>query len=102
MVWLSGLPETSHPMAAGTEPLTVRASELERYRRAVIDCALPGEREACERLLGQLAFLETGPGGTTGPHEVTFSAPPDSAALARRALERMRTELFRRRRRTEK
>ena len=56
--------------------------------RAVIDCTLPEEREACERLLGQLAFLETGPGGTTGADEVTFSAPPDSAALARRALER--------------
>ena len=99
MVWFSGPPETSHPMAAGAEPLTVRASELERYRRAVIDCTLPEEREACERLLGQLAFLETGPGGTTGADEVTFSAPPASAALAHRALERLRAELFRRRRR---
>ncbi len=42
---------------------------------------------------------ETGPGGTTGADEVTFSAPPVSAELARRALEQMRTELFRRRRR---
>jgi hypothetical protein len=86
-------------MAAGAEPLTVRASELERYRAAVIECTQPEERTACERLLGQLAFLETGPGGTTGPDVVSFSAPPDSAALARRALERMRSELFRRRRR---
>jgi hypothetical protein len=86
-------------MAAGAEPLTVRASELTRYRAAVIECTHPDEREACERLLGQLAFLESGRGGTTGADEVTFSAPPDSAALARRALERMRTELFRRRRR---
>ncbi len=87
-------------MAAGAQSLTVRASELARYRAAVIECTQPEERAACERLLGQLAFLETGPGGTTGAHEVTFSAPPDSAELARRALERMRTELFRRRRRT--
>jgi hypothetical protein len=86
-------------MAAGAEPLTVRASELERHRAAVIECTQPEERAACERLLGQLAFLETGPGGTTGPDVVSFSAPPDSAALARRALERMRSELFRRRRR---
>ena len=77
----------------------MRASELERYRRAVIDCTLPEEREACERLLGQLAFLEAGPGGTTGAEEVSFSAVPGSTALARRALDRMRTELFRRRRR---
>ena len=87
-------------MAAGAQSLTVRASELARYRAAVIECTKPEERAACERLLGQLAFLETGPGGTTGAHEVTFSAPPDSAELAGRALERMRTELFRRRRRT--
>jgi hypothetical protein len=86
-------------MAAGVQPLTVRASELARYRAAVIECTHPDEREACERLLGQLAFLESGPGGTTGADEVTFSAPPASAALARRALERMRTELFRRRQR---
>jgi hypothetical protein len=86
-------------MAAGAEPLTVRASELGRFRAAVIECMGPEEREACERLLGQLAFLETGPGGTQGADEVTFSAPPESAELARRALDRMRTELFRRRRR---
>ena len=85
-------------MAAGVQPLTVRASELARYRAAVIECTRPEEGAACERLLGQLAFLETGPGGTTGADEVTFSAPPDSADLASRALERLRTELFRRRR----
>ena len=99
MVWFAALAVTSHPMAAGIGPLTVRASELRHYRAAVIECMGPEEREACERLLGQLAFLETGPGGTSGAHEVTFSAPPDSAQLARRALERMHTELFRRRRR---
>ena len=99
MVWLTGPPVTSHPMAAGARPLTVRASELARFRAAVIDCTRPEEQEACERLLGQLAFLETGPGGNRGADEVTFSAPPDSAELTRRALERMRTELFRRRRR---
>jgi hypothetical protein len=100
MVWLAGPPVTNHPMAAGARPLTVRASELARLRAAVIDCTGPEEQQACERLLGQLAFLETGPGAAAGAHEVTFSAPPDSAELARRALERMRTELFRRRRRT--
>ena len=99
MVWFAASAVTSHPMAAGTRPLTVRASELERYRAAVIDCTQPGEQEACERLLGQLAMLESGPGGTTGSHEVTFSALPNSAALARRAHERMHAELFRRRRR---
>ena len=78
----------------------MRARELRRYRAAVFVCTGPEDRAACERLLGQLAFLENGPGGTTGADEVTFSAPPDSAELARRALERMRTELFRRRRRT--
>ena len=66
MVWLTGPPVTSHPMAAGARPLTVRASELARFRAAVIDCTRPEEQEACERLLGQLAFLETGP-GTEGP-----------------------------------
>lgn len=86
-------------MAAGAQPLTVRASELARYRAAVIECTQPEERVACERLLGQLAFLETGAGGTTGSDVVSFNAPRDSAALAERALERMHTELFRRRRR---
>ena len=86
-------------MAAGVDTLTVRASELPRFRAAVIECTRPEEQGACERLLGQLAFLETGPGGTTGAHEVIFSPPAGSSALARRALDRMRTELFRRRRR---
>lgn len=99
MVWSAGSPVTNHPMAAGIHPLTVRASELQHYRAAVIECMEPQEREACERLLGQLAFLEAGPGGTSGADEVTFSAPPDSTELARRALDRMHTELFRRRRR---
>ena len=54
-------------MAAGAQLLTVRASELQRYRAAVIECTRPEERAACERLLGQLAFLETGPGELPAP-----------------------------------
>lgn len=88
------------PVAGRAPDITLRASELEAYRAAVIDCAGEDERQACETLLGQIAFLETGPGGTTGADEIAFTPPPASADLARRSVERMRSEMFRRRRRS--
>ena len=46
-------------MAGAFSRITLRASELVGYRAAVIACSRPEERELCERLLGQIASLET-------------------------------------------
>jgi hypothetical protein len=68
-------------------PITLRQDELGAYRAAVIASASNADREACERLLGQLASLEAAaPAGCC----LAFLPQPRSHALAHRALRAMR------------
>jgi hypothetical protein len=70
-------------MADHTMPIELPAPDAAAYRNAVIDCARPGEREQCERLLGQLASVEA-PAASSGT--LRFIPWRDTADLARRAL----------------
>jgi hypothetical protein len=64
--------------------LTLRADELASFRAAVIGCAAEEDRDACERLLGQLASLEDRYAGSDA--ELSFSPPAGARDLAERAL----------------
>ena len=64
--------------------ITLRADELVGYRAAVIACSLAEERELCERLLGQIASLESQAVHGAPDAELTF-APPPGGARARAA-----------------
>ena len=68
--------------------IALRAGELSAFRAAVIACALPHERERCERLLGQVASLEARADGHAA--ELRFAPSAGSVALARRALAHLR------------
>jgi hypothetical protein len=77
-------------MADRLTTITLRTDEIPAYRAAVIACALPHERDGCERLLGQLASLES---NAIVPGESLHFAPGRrSAQLADRALARLRSE----------
>jgi hypothetical protein len=69
----------------------VQLSELSDLRLVIVEHAQPDEVQAAERLLGQLATLETQrrqrPRGATS---VEFTPPPASAPLARRAIAQLR------------
>jgi len=69
--------------------LTLHAEELASFRAAVISCAEEEDRDACERLLGQISTLEA---RAHEGDEVTFTAPPGSQDLANRALIHLRTK----------
>jgi hypothetical protein len=81
--------------------ITLRASELVGYRAAVIACSLAEERELCERLLGQIASLESQALHGVADTELTFAPPVGGAELAQRALEHLRAQPLRRRFRRE-
>jgi hypothetical protein len=68
-------------------PIMLRPHELSAYRAAVTECSSAAEREACERLLGQLASLEA---ATARAACVAFFPAPRNAAVAYRALAAMR------------
>jgi hypothetical protein len=84
-------------MGQGFPRITLRASELVGYRAAVIACSQPQERELCERLLGQIASLESQAVAGESDSELTFAPPAGGAALAQRALEHLRAQPLRRR-----
>jgi hypothetical protein len=71
------------------EGYRVSRNELADLRVAVVDVADRNEEEAAERLLGQLAALETQP--RDGGRPVEFKPPARSADLARRAMDRLRS-----------
>jgi hypothetical protein len=75
--------------------ITLRANELVGYRAAVIACSLAEERVLCERLLGQIASLESQ--AVNGAHdtEVGFVPGAGAAGLAQRALEHLRAQPLR-------
>jgi hypothetical protein len=68
--------------------LTVRADELASFRAAIIACAAEEDRDACERLLGQIASLEGRYADSDA--ELSFSPPPGARDLAQRALAELR------------
>ena len=73
--------------------LTLRADELPSFRAAVIACAAAEDRDACERLLGQIASLE---GRSAEPYdELAFSPPSGARDLAERALAELRVHPLR-------
>jgi hypothetical protein len=76
-------------MAHDSRTIAIRAAELPAFRAAVIACARPSERHGCERLLGQLASLES----TAIEPELRFIPPSASAALARRAMQHLRADV---------
>ncbi len=88
-------------MAGAFLRITLRADELAGYRAAVIACSRAEERELCERLLGQLASLETQALAAEPAAELTFAPPPGGSALAHRAVEHLRAQPLRRRFRRE-
>ena len=77
------------PVAGRFGSLTLRADELAGYRAAVIICAEDEDRDACERLLGQLATLEA---QAREGDELSFTAPPGAQDLANRAFTHLRLE----------
>jgi hypothetical protein len=84
-------------MADRFSRITLRAGELPSFRAAVIACSGAGERDLCERLLGQLASLEAQALSAHPDDELTFAPPRGSIALAQRALEHLRAKPLRRR-----
>jgi hypothetical protein len=75
--------------------LSVRAGGLASFRAAVIACAAEEDRDACERLLGQLASLEGHYADTDA--ELSFNPPPGARDLAERALAELHARPPRRR-----
>jgi hypothetical protein len=71
------------------DPVTIilRAADLPAFRAAVIACAGPADRHRCERLLGQLASLESAATEAT----LRFVPARATAPLARRAREHLRS-----------
>jgi hypothetical protein len=82
-------------MADESATITLRFDELAAYRAAVIACALPEERERCERLLGQLASVEARAAMPSA--RLQFAPGRRTAQLAHRALAMLRDERGRRR-----
>lgn len=89
-------------MAERFPRISLRADELASYRAAVIACVRSEEHDLCERLLGQLASLETQAHPAEPETEYTFAPPPAAAALAQRAVEHLREKPPRRRFRRER
>lgn len=77
--------------------ITLRADELAGFRAAVIACSPADDREPCERLLGQIASLESQASMASPDSELTFAPPAGTEALARRALENLRAKPLARR-----
>jgi hypothetical protein len=75
--------------------LSLHADELPAFRAAVIACAAEEDRDACERLLGQIASLE----GRLAPPdaELSFNPPSGARELAVRALTELHARPPRRR-----
>jgi hypothetical protein len=82
-------------MADESATIALRGDELAAYRAAVVVCALPDERECCERLLGQLASVEAREAMPSARLE--FAPGRRTARLAHRALAMLRDERVRRR-----
>jgi hypothetical protein len=72
-------------MAQDTVTIILRVADLPAFRAAVIACAGPGDRHRCERLLGQLASLESAASEPT----LRFVPARATAPLARRAREHL-------------
>ena len=84
-------------MADRLTSITLRADELAGYRAAVIACSHGEDRELCERLLGQIASLETLAHAVPPETPFTFAPPPGGMRLARLAVEHLRKQPLRRR-----
>jgi hypothetical protein len=82
-------------MADESATINLGIDEVAAYRAAVIACALPEERERCERLLGQLASVEA----RAAIHSARLQFAPGrrTAQLAHRALSMLHDERGRRR-----
>jgi hypothetical protein len=70
----------------------VTVGEVEALRAYVAELAGPGEADAAERLLGQLAALAQHQDGNGRGEQVRFTPVPAAEALAARAVEALRTE----------
>jgi hypothetical protein len=79
-------------MAERFSGITLRADELAAYRAAVIACSHGEDRELCERLLGQIASLETLARSVDPWTPFTFAPPPGGLPLARLAVEHLRRQ----------
>jgi hypothetical protein len=64
----------------------VRVADLPALQARVSELARPGERDCCERLLGQLATLSRHGSDRDDAHVVHFVPLPGCEDLARRAL----------------
>jgi len=70
----------------------VTVGEVEALRAYVTEQAGPGEAEAVERLLGQLAALAQHRDGVGDAELLTFTPVPAARALAARAMDALRSE----------
>ena len=70
----------------------VTVGEVEALRGYVAEQAGPGEADAAERLLGQLAALAQHQDGNGRGETLQFTPVPSGRALAARAMEALRTE----------
>jgi hypothetical protein len=84
-------------MVARITRIDLRADELAGYRAAVIATSRGDERDLCERLLGQLASLETRALDADPGMRFSFAPSPGGADLAERALEHLHAKPLRRR-----
>ena len=70
----------------------VTAGEVEALRAYVAEQAGPGDAEAAERLLGQLAALAHHQDGRGDGKRLRFTPVPAGRALAARAIDALRSE----------
>jgi hypothetical protein len=74
------------------ESYEVTAGDVEALRAYVAELAAPGEDDAAERLLGQLAALAQHQDGQGAGELLRFTPVPAASALAARAMEGLRSE----------
>jgi hypothetical protein len=90
------LPGTNGLVGSEQVRLSIAVRDLHKLRRCVVQHTAPGEADVVERVLGQLATLESLHAGRPDA-TIEWTPPPGTEALATRAIDALRLASERRR-----